>query len=219
MKMKGFFAAALFGLLGFDFAAAQNLIPDPTFSSGVSAWTLRNPLTDSLDWNLGAGADGAPGFARLHPQFGVVYSIATICLPVEEATTYSWGGFLRVHDRNASARLTVRFLADSSCGSFSDLLAVQAPPLNGSSANLGTWYLRQGPDVVAPPGATSVDYEVISNSPLNPPLTLDFDNMYFGRLGTGPPTEAVSVPALSGSAFLILAAVLAGAGVWRLALR
>jgi len=217
--MRKLFAAALFGLLGFDFAAAQNLIPDPTFSSGVSAWTVPNPISDRLEWNLGAGADGAPGFARLHPLLGLTTSFATICLPVEAGTTYSWGGFLRIHDRLASTRLEIRFLPEPSCGGLGSLLDAQAPPLVGPSANLETWYLRQGPDIVAPPGAMSVDFEVISTSVANPPITLDFDNMYFGRQGTGPPTELVAVPTLSSSALLLLAAALTAAGAWRLTRR
>jgi hypothetical protein len=196
--------------------AAQNLIPDPTFSSGLSAWTVVY-VTDRLEWNTGAGADGAPGFARLHPVLSLYTSIARICLPVEAGTTYSWGGFFR-QDRDATSRAMIRFLPDATCETLGDLSEAQTPPLNNSNATPGTWYLRQGPDVVAPPGAQSVDFEVISiASPAV--VNLDFDNMYFGRQGTGPPTQPVSVPTLSGSALLILAAVLACAGVGRLALR
>jgi hypothetical protein len=217
--MKKLFAAALFGLSGLNLANAQNLIPDPTFSAGVSAWTLRFPLSDRLEWNVGAGADGAPGFARLHPLLGLVTSFATICLPVEAGSTYSWGGFLRIHEREATTYMTIRFLPEASCGGFSSLLDAQVPPLNGSSANLETWYLRQGPDIVAPPGAMSVDFEVVSISSQNAPLTLDFDNLYFGLEGTGPPRETVSVPTLSNSVFLLLGAALAATGVWYLARR
>jgi hypothetical protein len=216
--MKKLFAAALFGLLGFDFAAAQNLIPDPTFSTGVSAWTLRFPVTDRLEWNPGAGADGAPGFAQLHPLQGLYTSFATICLPVEAGMTYSFGGSFRIHDREASSYVTIRFLPEPACGGPGSLLDAQTPPLNGSSANLETWYLRQGPDIVAPAGVMSVDFEVVSFSQ-STALTLDFDNMFFGRQGTGPPTETVAVPTLSTSAFLLLAAALAAAAVWRLTRR
>jgi hypothetical protein len=215
--MKKLFAAALFGLLGCNVAAAQNLIPDPTFSFGLSAWRVMF-VTDRLEWNTGAGADGAPGFARLHPIDSLYTSIATVCLPVEAGTTYSWGGFFRIDDRLATTRAVVRFLPDAACETLGDLSEAQAPPLNGSSANLGTWYLRQGPDVVAPPGAQSVDFEVISTATPSV-VNLDFDNVYFGRQGTGPPMETVTVPTLSSTAILLLAVSLAVLGAWRAAHR
>src|SRR5436190_12370605 len=212
--MKRGIAAALFSLAGLGPVAAQNLIPDPTFSSGVSAWGVMF-VTDRLEWNMGAGANGAPGFARLHPINSLYTSIATICLPVEAGTTYSWGGFFRIDDRLASTRATIRFLPEPSCGGLGSLLDAQTPPLNGSSANLGTWYFRQGLDVVAPPGAQSVDFEVIAvASPVV--FNLDFDNMFFGRQGTGPPMESVSVPTLSTSALALLTLMLAGVAVIRL---
>lgn len=215
--MRKLLAGALFGLLGSGTAAAQNLIPDPTFSSGVSAWTVREPLTTTLEWNPGAGADGAPGFARLTPFLGLTTAFAKICLPVEPGTTYSWGGSLRISSPDATTYFELTFFLDSSCGVA--ISQAQAPPVNGSSANLGTWYLRRGPDVVVPPQVASVAFEVVSIVAFNPPLSVDFDNMYFGRQGTEPPTEDVSVPTLSSSAFLLLAAALAAAGAWRLTMR
>jgi len=216
--MKRVIAAALFGLAGLGPVAAQNLIPDPTFSSGVSAWTVRDASSSTLTWNPSAGADGAPGFAQLHPLLGLTTSFATICLPVEPAATYSFGGLFRVHQREATSYVTIRFLPEGSCGGPGSLLDVQTPPLNGSSANLGVWYLRQGPDTVAPAGAMSVDLEVVSISGPNA-VTLDFDDMFFGRQGTGPPMESVSVPMLSSSALVLLALMLAGVSVIRLTRR
>jgi hypothetical protein len=212
--MKRLCAAALFGLWALDFAAAQNLIPDPTFSSGVSAWGVRDAASSTLNWNSGAGADGAPGFARLAPFLGLVTSFATICLPVEAGVTYSWGGYLRIQSRDATTYFSLTFYPDSSCGGFG-LLHITSPPLTGSGANLGTWYLRQGPDVVAPPTAASVLFEATSISALNAPITLDFDNVFFGRQGTGPPTQLISVPTLSGTAIFLFALFLAAAGAWR----
>ncbi len=56
---------ALVALASPRLAFAQNLFPDPTFSSGVSAWTTSPTLPSRLDWNGGPGVDGSPGFARL----------------------------------------------------------------------------------------------------------------------------------------------------------
>jgi hypothetical protein len=215
--MKKLLAAALFGLSGLDSAAAQNLIPDPTFSSGVSGWTVRAPdTTTRVDWNEGAGADGASGFARLGGFPGPGAAFATICLPVEAGTSYSWGGFLR-RPMLSSTLFTLSFFAGPSCGD-PFLLQVFGPPVV-SNANPDTWYLRAGQDIVAPPLAVSVAFEVELLTVAGPSFSVDFDNVYFGPQGTGPPTEAVSVPTLSGSAFLVLAAALAAAGVWRLTSR
>ena len=94
--MKRGIAAALFGLAGLESLAAQNLIPDPTFSSGVSGWAVRAPdFTTRVDWNSGPGADGAPGFASMVGFRGPGPAFATLCLPVEAGTIYAWGGFLR----------------------------------------------------------------------------------------------------------------------------
>jgi hypothetical protein len=218
--MKKLFAAALFGLVGFNIAAAQNLIPDPTFSSGVSGWTVRAPdFTTRVDWNDGAGADGAPGFASMVGFRGPGAAFATICLPVEAGTSYSWGGFLR-QPMPSSTEFDLVFYAGSSCdGQF--LLQIFSPPV-GSNADPSAWYLRSGQDIVAPPLAVSVAFEVELNTAAATPgnsFSVDFDNVYFGRQGTGPPTETVAVPTLSTSAFLLLTAALAAAAVWRLTRR
>jgi hypothetical protein len=215
--MKKLLAAALFGMLGFDFAAAQNLIPDPTFSSGVSGWTVRAPdTTTAVSWNEGPGADGAPGFARLGGFQGPGAAFATICLPVEAGTSYSWGGFLRRPMLSTTA-FSLSFFAGSACsGQF--LLQVFGPTVV-RDANPDAWYLRSGQDIVAPPLSVSVAFEVELLTIAGPSFSVDFDNVYFGRQGTGPPTEFVSVPTLSGSAFLLLAAALAAAGAWHLTRR
>jgi len=220
IEMKKLFAAALFGLFGFGLAAAQNLIPDPTFSSGVSGWTVRAPdFTTRVDWNEGAGADGAPGFARLGGFLGPGAAFATVCLPVEAGTIYSWGGFLR-RPMLSTTEFSLSFFAGPSCGD-PFLLQVFGPAVV-SNANPNIWYLRSGQDIVAPPLAVSVAFEVelltTAATPGNS-FQVDFDNVYFGRQGTGPPTETVAVPTLSSSAFLLFAAALAAAAVWRLTRR
>ena len=205
--MKRGIAAALFGLAGLESLAAQNLIPDPTFSSGVSGWAVRaSDFTTRVDWNSGPGADGAPGFASMVGFRGPGAAFATICLPVEAGTSYSWGGFLR-QPMPSSTEFDLVFYAGSSCDG--QLLLQVFSPAVGSNADPSTWYLRSGEDVVAPPLAVSVGFEVELNTGAATPgnsFRVDFDNVFFGRQGTGPPMETVSVPTLSGSLFLVLAA-------------
>ena len=198
-------------------AGAQNLIPDPTFSSSVSAWAVRDPAvptSTALNWNPGSGADGAPGFARL-TGFGPGNFFARVCVPVNAGATYSWGGFLRLGaPLDYTAQFTLNFYANSSCEG-TVLLLVDGPTVDASSGIPDAWHLRAGQDVVAPALAESVALEVrgASTSGLR---RVDFDNVYFGAQGTGPPTVAVAVPTVSEVAFWVFAVFLALAGAWRI---
>ena len=197
--------------------AAQNLIPDPTFSIGVSAWKTRGALPARLDWIGTAGGDGAVGFARLTALTGGPGAFfANVCVPVQSGKTYSWGGFLHfAAQQNAGAFFTVDFFADSACAGPNSLLHANGPSLAGGSANPNTWYLTASPDIVAPGTAASVLLEVQLSSLAVSSTAVDFDNVYFGTQGTGPPVAA-SVPMVSISALLLLATALAAVGVWRL---
>jgi hypothetical protein len=201
-------------------APAQNLIPDPTFSFGVSAWKTRGALPSKVEWIGSAGADGATGFGRLTALTGGPGAFfANVCVPVQSGVAYSWGGFLHFATApNAGARFTVDFFADSACAGPFVLLHVIGPQLPGGSADPNTWYSSAGPDVVAPATAASAALEVQISSLANSSTAVDFDNVYFGSQGTGPPL-IVSVPMLSTSALLLLGTALAAAGVWRLANR
>jgi hypothetical protein len=198
-------------------AVAQNLIPDPTFSSGVESWTTREVSSSPiLVWNSGAGADGAPGFAQLS-GVGPGATFARTCVPVEAGTTYSWGGFLQaVPPLDTDAFMYLVFYASSSCTDPQSFLLVQTPPLHASTADPNTWYLRAGPDVVAPTQAVSVAFEVVLLSNTFARRSVNFDNVYLGRQGTGPPSVAVAVPGLSGANLLVFAVLLAISAAWHL---
>ena len=207
-------ALAAFGLP--QMAAAQNLIPDPTFSVGVSAWTIRGILPARVDLIPAAGADGTLGFARLVALSGGPGSFfGRTCLPAQAGKIYSWGGFLRT-DPSSSAKIVLYFYEDSSCSSPTQLLSTETAPLFGGDSDPGTWYARFGQDVAAPAKATSAAFEVDLISPFNRLVSVDFDNVYFGPQGTRAPV-GVSVPTLSVPALLLLAAALGAAGLWRLA--
>ena len=214
--MKSYLRSALLlALSATSFAGAQNLVPDPTFSLGLDGWTpVGAPLTTTLEWNSTAGADGVPGFARLTGSAGPGAFSARVCLSAQPGTTYSWGGFLRVSPTpDNTARFELTFYADSACGG-ANLLEVTGPTLEGATAVAGTWYLRQGANVVAPPLAGSVSLEVVVDTIAGTPRSVDIDNVFLGP-SAGPPIAA-SVPTLSPSAILAFAAILATAGVWRL---
>jgi hypothetical protein len=202
-------------------AGAQNLIADPTFSSGVSAWATRGEVPQELEWSGAPGADGAPGFGRLTALLGGPGTFfATVCLPVSTGTTYSWGGFLRLAEpaepQAAQAALTVLFFGSSDCSGPPASLDVTTAQVVGSIRDDPAWYLRSGPDVVAPPGALSVAFEIRLSLTYSGAFTVDFDNVYFGPQGTGPPMAAVGVPTVSEVAFWVFAVLLALAGAWRI---
>ena len=207
--------ALLVALSATPFAVAQNLIPDPTISFGVGAWT---PIGASIEWIPLPGVDGLPGFARLTGPAGPgAFFVRASCRAVQPGTTYSWGGFLRVSATpDNTARFQLVFYEGFPCGG-SSLLVVSGPTLEGATSVAGTWYLRQGPNVVAPPLAGSVSFEVVVDTIANTPRSVEIDNVFLGP-GAGPPIAA-SVPALSTSAILAFAAILAAAGVWRLVSR
>jgi hypothetical protein len=208
-----FLALAILSLRPAD---AQNLIPDPTLSLGVSAWRTGGALPERVEWNAGPGADGISGFGELTGLLGGPGTFGTtVCVPVEADTTYSWGGFLRfVEESEALAQFTVAFYPDAACTG-PDVLALQSfsPGYSASSANLNTWHLTAGPDVLAPPGARSAAFEVALGYVSNRELTVHFDNLYFGRQGTMPPLAA-AVATLDTAGLVLLAMALAAAGTY-----
>lgn len=215
VRPRLFWLVAVLALVMARSAGGQNLIPDPTFSSGLSTWRPRGaPLTTALAWNPVPGADGAPGFATL-TGVGPGAFFAGVCLPASGGAVYSWGGFLRLQAPfDFTAQFTVLFFANASCEGPSGLLRVDGPTLDASSGSPDAWHLRAGPDVVAPTLTESVAFEVNGTSP-NTLRSVDFDNVYFGPQGTAPPTAAAGVPTLSALASGIFALLLAVAGAWR----
>ncbi len=203
-------------------ATAQNLIPDPTFSSSVSAWTTRGALAPftKLEWIAAPGADGALGFARMTALTGGPGGFfARVCLPVQPGTTYSWGGSFRFpSSQNRVASFAVYFYPDSACANPTFLATAMSPVVGGLTADPGTWYAVSGPDIAPPPTSASVSFEAQMAVISTTSVSVDFDNVYFGPQGTRAPVVA-SVPALSRPALIALAATLAAAAISILARR
>jgi hypothetical protein len=110
------------------------------------------------------------------------------------------------------------FFAESSCNG-AGLLEARAPAITSFNSVPGFWYFTPGPDVVAPPTAMSVAFELVLEIPAPITGSVDFDNVYFGPQGLGPPAVPVSVPTLSGSVLPLFAAALAAVAIWRLTVR
>jgi hypothetical protein len=224
--MKGVLPAQYFkmaGVLAFvtlvssQPAAAQNLIPDPTFSSGVSAWTLRGALASftRLEWIAQPGADGAVGFARLSALTGGPGGfISGVCVPATPATVYSWGGSLHfAAPQQSEAGFFLYFFSDSACANPTVLLSANSRFVDGSTADPATWYPVSGQDVTAPATTASAAFEAVLSVIQTTPSSVDFDNVYFGPQGTRAPVIVPTVPALSRTVLMIFGASLTAAAL------
>jgi len=196
-------------------ARGQNLISDPHFASGVSAWSLRlsGGITASLAHDPGPGADGAPGFAALTGgSGGFVSYFARTCVPVQPGVVYSFGGAVRFRSSQPSqAFFRLSFYPDATCGTTT--LGPPLPPTNltGPGATAGVWTLCAGSGATAPPGAASAALEfTLAGISLNENPSADFDDAYVGRAGTVEPPAPV--PSLSRAGVLALGLALALAG-------
>jgi hypothetical protein len=197
-------ALASFALaLGALPADAQNLLPDPRFNQGLGGFSAV--AFSTIQWSAAPGADGAPGFGSLRVG-GPASAIAGACVPVAPGRIYSWGASL--NPRSAILFVTLYFYADGTCQGPALLSTVFGP----AALNSNAWQFEPGPDATAPAGANSVQFTVIANVAINGSGGVDFDNVYFGSLGTLPP-GVVDVPALSRPLALLLAAALAIAGL------
>ena len=196
-------------------ARGQNLVPDPHFASGISAWSLRlSPgITATLARDPGPGADGAPGFAALAgSSFNPVNLFARTCVPVQPGVVYSFGGAVRFRAiQQSQAFFTLNFYPDAACGTA--ILSPPPPPSSAatSGATTGVWTPCAGTGAAAPAGAASaaLEFTLSGVSPGGTP-SADFDDVYVGRAGTVEPPAPV--PSLSRAGVLALGLALALAG-------
>jgi hypothetical protein len=214
------FSAARLVLVAGSLAAAgaargQNLVPDPHFASGISAWSLRlsGGVSATLVRDPGPGADGAPGFAALAgSSFNPVNLFARTCVPVQPGVVYSFGGAVRFRTTQQSqAFFTLNFYPDAACGTA--IISPPPPPSSAaaSGATPGAWTPCAGTGATAPAGAASaaLEFTLSGVSPGGTP-SADFDDVYVGRAGTVEPPAAV--PSLSRAGVLALGVALALAG-------
>ncbi|MCM3877457.1 MAG: hypothetical protein NEA02_13710 [Thermoanaerobaculia bacterium] len=196
-------------------AQAQNLISDPHFASGISAWSpqVTPGITTTLFRDPGLGIDGAPGFAVLTGgSFGPISYSARTCVPVQAGVVYSFGGAVRFRSsQGSSAVFWLSFFSDGACGT-----PVSPPPpaaaSTGASGLVPDWWTQcRGIGATAPPGAASaaLDFVLFGISTSQSPIA-DFDDVYVGRAGTVEPP--FPVPLLSRAGILALGVALALAG-------
>lgn len=196
-------------------ARGQNLVPDPHFVSGVSAWTLRvsSGISASLVHASGPGADGTSGFATLTgTSFNPVALFARTCIPVQPGVVYSFGGAVRFgSSQQSQAFFTLNFYPDASCGT--TILSPPPPPSSTAVSGVtpGAWTPSRGSGATAPPGAASAALEInLAGIAPNGQPAVNFDDVYAGKAGSVEPP--IPVPHLSWAGLLALGAALALGG-------
>ena len=93
-------AVALFAAPGM--AAAQNLLINPHFDTGLTGWQVLGPGS----WDGTLDADGSPssGSAKgVITQLGGVDAIVTQCVPLDIGTTYHFGGKIFIPGGNTAS--------------------------------------------------------------------------------------------------------------------
>src|SRR5260370_13972606 len=162
---------AVFGgvlLLAICPVGAQNLLPDPSFASGVGAWTASGASLATFQWVDLTGPDGVAGFARLRVT-GPGSGFASVCVPVVGGQTYSWGGSF--FPESASGQVILDFYSNGSCQG----LTIVGETFGPSATTLGVWQFEPGPDVMAPASAGSVLFRLTGTTPFNGPVLVYVD--------------------------------------------
>ncbi len=199
---------------GSSAALAQNLIPDPRFDTGVSAWQLvATAPAAALVWDKTRDLYGSPsgGSAQLYESALDPGLSATICLPVTAGRIYSSGVSFLFPAGQPSREIYPRFEFFAGAGCTGAVVGASGGPVVFSDGvNPETWVPVADPDVTAPAGAASVNFVMQYSSVVGlGPAAVNFDNVYFGPQGTAPPAPVASIPALSRAAVLGLMAALA----------
>lgn len=187
---------------------AQNLIPDPSFASGVSAWSATAPGTlqfePSESRHLGTGSLSFSISAT-----GT--SFLSTCVPVSAGTTYAWGHSLNFPSGPATNGIYwgLTFFDGAGCTG-TNLGGNLQPPVTGNPRD--QWIDYPNPNVVAPPGSVSASYTFVYLLASNH-ITL-IDDVYVGPAGTIPPfLDVQAIPLLSPLSLAALAVILLAAGL------
>lgn len=198
-------------------ARAQNLLTNPNFDAGLSGWTGPAGVFDPT-----RDANGNPlsGSAQVSPP-GAFCDDIQQCVNVTAGGIYELTGRLlfpsgtQFNSGPGSASILFGFY-DAACGSQSfSLVGAPVPIFIPNSGPSEVWN-PQTLTATAPAGALSafVIAQTCAATPAN--ATANFDNLDFELIGF----DVVSVPTLGRACIVLLAALLAAAGVlavrWRL---
>ena len=208
--MRSRFIAPLVATVALGFAGTargQNLIPDPAFKVGVTAWTPRFAGDAMFSFVPGISKRPGSGSALLEGG-GKAGGGFAVCLPVLEARPYDWGYSCLFPDAARSTGISelVQIYAGPGCSGA--ILGGRALLIYPGGTN---FWLETPARFTTPPGSTSVllGFDVVGNVQ----ALAYFDDVFFAPAGTVPPIDPPSaIPALSTLSLIALAGALALAG-------
>lgn len=187
-------------------AAAQNLLPNPTFDDDISGWNVfsasLSPSWSSLDAN-GSLSSGSLRVVNTSATDNNAYPAAAQCFPVEPGARYgARGRFLypggQAH--NGVAAIIVFYM---------DAIGCSGNPITQEADELalppGTWVALDTGSHVAPPGAVSaLVYFGFRKVGAGGSAIFHLDDVFFGAGDPAPPAGPwLSVPDLPGFRFKV----------------
>jgi hypothetical protein len=190
---------------------AQNMVPDPAFVAGVSAWTPE-AVGGNLSMVFAPNVSKRPGSGSALLSFtGQVFGGYSICLPVSPTNAYVYGYSYYFPDASRVAGFNETFTRFSGPGCTGTNLGGLVLPIY--PLQIGSW-LSLGTQVSFPPECRSVKIGFATlSAPGTQPL-MYLDDVYFGLEGTIPPIDPPpDIPMLSVFGAAALAVALAFTGL------
>lgn len=191
-------------------AAAQNVVPDPAFKSGIGAWTGIS-LSGNFTMAFVPGFSVRPGSgSALLTVDGPAGGTYFVCVAVAGGKTYEWGHSMFFPDASRTVGLVERLDAydgPACTGSLVGGYAVQIVP-----GSLGGWFGGTALIFPAPASCRSILVGFSAVAPAGARATAYVDDVFLAQAGTVPPIEPVlasDVPSLSLPGVLALGAALA----------
>ena len=206
-------------LLAQSRAAAQNLVTNPGFDTGLAGWGPTDPF--SLTWDGTRDADGNPssGSAQTHHGGGVLltcFELLTQCInDITPGQAYEFGGKIFIPPQGpmpipSQASVSVRWSLFPNCA-FDSLtnpgIFVQGPLV--STMQSGAWIDSSG-FTSPPPGYVSAQLQgVVCHTLAEGILLINYDDMIFR------PASIAVIPTLGGPGLAAFAVLLATVAVLR----
>jgi hypothetical protein len=193
-------------------AAAQNLVPDPSFRSGLGAWSDVYVVgAYTMTWVASPSVRPGSGSA-LFSFDAPAHGAWSLCLPVVAGGRYDYGFSILYPDAARTVGLNEAFTLYDGPGCTGSVLGGYVLPI--VPMQLNTWQTRAPYQIVAPPGSQSIFVSFMALGVGGAKVTAYVDDVYVAPSGTVPPIDAPPpIPVLSTAGVLALGFALALAAV------
>ena len=201
--------AAAVALASAGAARAQNMIPDPSFKEGVSAWTPVSIVGDySMTFVPGFSKRPGSGSAQLSydaPAGGRF----SICVNVVGGRTYDWGFSIYFPDATRTIGLNDFAALYSGPACSGSNIGGRVLPIVPAPGTTGVWLGGPSP-LPLPANCQSVEVGIAAVGVVPTRPLAYFDDAFFAPAGTVPLIDSPeSAPTLSTLGLLVLAGSLA----------